>query len=366
MGGPDPGGYNLHRTGGSLVIMKTSLRQRGRAELGFVAELGLVGGGLRRAVRQDVGARALDEGNLAADLDERAAQIEEALRDSRAYQNYLALHRWGLNNLTRAAVDAFEENQAELEPQLVSPTKGPATLTVPAGVEVPKYWENWFHNTTGGWDGHERMGFIHGELIHRWVVGATFPGNIFKQREAAAAEAPRGSYRRILDMGCGTGHYTTALVRRFPDAQIWGADCSLRALEYAQRVANANGWAWRLHRVPNERTGFPDAHFDLVTSYILLHEIPVSAIEATFREAFRLLEPGGDMLMADVTRYAEMDPVAVWQQDTAAKREVEPFWRESASCDLGALARQVGFVEVASYGLPPAKYPWIVRGRKPG
>jgi 2-polyprenyl-3-methyl-5-hydroxy-6-metoxy-1,4-benzoquinol methylase len=346
--------------------MKTSLRQRGRAELSFTADLGLVNGQLKRAVRRDIGARGLDEQNLAADLDERNAQIEEALQDSRAYANYLVLHRWHLNNLTRAAFDAFEANRGELEPQLLEPPTGPATLTVPPGAKIPGYWHNWFHNTTGGWDGHRYMGFIHGELIHRWVVGTTFPGGIFQQRAQVAALAPRKSYRRILDMGCGTGQFTVALTKQFPGAEVWGTDCSLRELEYALRKANENGWAWRLHRVPNEDTGFPAAHFDLVTSYILLHEIPAEAIHATFREAFRLLEPGGDMLMSDVTRYQEMDAIAVWQQDSAARREVEPFWRESATTDLAAAATAAGFVDVKSYGLGPGKYPWIVSGRKPG
>jgi SAM-dependent methyltransferase len=345
--------------------METSLRQRGRAELSFLADLGLVGGHLRRAVRHDIEAR-LPAASLAADLDRRNQQVEAALQDSRAYENYLTLHRWGLNNLTRAAFDAFEANRAALEPQLTGPLTGPATLTLPDNVRIPDYWHNWFHNTTGGWDGHEHMGFIHGELIHRWVVGATFPGNIFAQRAAAAAECPRSDYRRILDMGCGTGHYTTALTRRFPEAEIFGTDCSERLLNYAVRVANENGWAWHLHRVPNERTGFPGGHFDLVTSYILLHELPRTAIRETFAEAFRVLRPGGDMLMADVTRFQEMDPLAVWQQDRAAHREKEPFWRESATLDLAAAARDAGFVKARSYGLGAAKYPWIVYGRKPG
>jgi SAM-dependent methyltransferase len=345
--------------------MKTALRQRGRAELSFVAELGLVGGQLRRAVRQDLEAR-VDPAALAANLDQRNAQAEAALADSRAYENYLTLHRWGLNNLTRAAFEAFDANRDDLLPQLSTPQQGPATLSLPQGVQIPGYWHNWFHNTTGGWDGHEYMGFIHGELIHRWVVGTTFPGNIFAQREAVAAECPRSDYRRILDMGCGTGHYTSALTRRFPNAEIHGTDCSERLLNYTLRVANERGWAWRLHRVPNENTGLPAGHFDLVTSYILLHELPREAIVATFAEAFRLLQPGGDMLMADVTRYQEMDPIAVWQQDRAAHREKEPFWRESATTDLADAARAAGFVAARSYGLPPARYPWIIYARKPG
>jgi ubiquinone/menaquinone biosynthesis C-methylase UbiE len=345
--------------------MKTTLRQRGRAELAFVADLGLVGGHLRRAVRKDIEARGLGPDNLAPDLDQRNAQIENVLRDSRSYQNFLTLHKWGLNNLTRAAFDAFEANRAELEPQLVAPPQGPATLEEPADIKIPGYWHNWFHNTTGGWDGHEHMGFIHGELIHRWVVGATFPGNIFAQRDAAAAAAPRKQYRRILDMGCGTGHFTQALTRRFPTAEIHGTDCSRAELRYALRIANENGWAWRLRRAPNEATGLAAGSFDLVASYILLHELPVTAIRETLAEAFRLLEPGGDVLMSDVTRFERMDPIAVWQQDSAARREVEPFWRESATADLAQLATDAGFIDARSYGMPPANYPWILTARKP-
>ena len=345
-------------------IMKTQLRQRGRAEISLVADLGQVGGHLRRAVRHEIESRLPPE-SLAADLDERNEQIEATLHDSRAYENYLTLHRWSLNNLTRAAFDAFEANRGELEPQLTNPLQGPATLTVPPDIDIPAYWHNWFHKTTGGWDGHEHMGFIHGELIHRWVVNSTFPGGIFAQRAAAANECPRSDYRRILDMGCSTGHFTAALQKRFPEAEIFGTDCSLRLLNYTVRVANENGWPWRLYRVTNEHTGFPDAHFDLVTSYIVLHELPRTAIRETFAEAFRVLRPGGDMLMADVVRYAEMDPIAVWQQDRAAHREKEPFWRESATFDLAAAASDAGFVNTRSYGLGATKYPWIVSGRKP-
>ena len=98
--------------------MKTELKQRGRAELNFVADVGLVGGLLRRVARKDLEARGMNAQTLAADLDERHAQAEAALEDSRAYQNYLMLHRWGLHNLTRAAVDAFDDVRARADDDL--------------------------------------------------------------------------------------------------------------------------------------------------------------------------------------------------------------------------------------------------------
>lgn len=204
------------------------------------------------------------------------------------------------------------------------------------------------------------MGYIHGEIIHKKIVGRFFPGGIFQQRRDVAAMAPRRDYARIIDMGCSSGHYTTALAEIYPEAQIFGVDLSARMLEHAWRTANANGWNWQLSQQAAEATDFADGAFDFVTSYIILHEMPSDAIHTLFAEAYRLLEPGGDMLMSDVTRYADMDKLAVWKADRGAKFGGEPHWRESASLNLADVARAAGFTDVTTTG----PYPYVVQGHK--
>ena len=204
------------------------------------------------------------------------------------------------------------------------------------------------------------MGYVHGEIIHRKMVDRMYPGGIFKQRRAVAGMAPREDYARILDMGCSSGHFTSALADAFPRAKITGVDLSRRMLEHAWRTANANGWDWDLYQRPAEVTGFADASFDLVASYIMLHEMPAEAIRDSFAEALRVLAPGGDMLMSDVTRYADLDRLAAWKADRLAKYGGEPHWRESASLDLAALAREVGFAEAKAEG----HYPHVLIARK--
>jgi len=95
-----------------------------------------------------------------------------------------------------------------------------------------------------------------------------------------------------------------------------------------------------------------------------LHEIPVEATRAQMREAFRLLRPGGDLLFSDVTRYSALDKKAVRWAEYNAVHGGEPFWREAASLDLGAAAREAGFVDVRSEGFGGGIYPWFVYGRK--
>lgn len=180
-----------------------------------------------------------------------------------------------------------------------------------------------------------------------------------------AERAPKTHYDQILDMGCSTAHFTHALQETYPDAQITGVDLSAQTLEHASRVANAHGWNWKLYQRAAEETGFDNGSFDLVTSYILLHELPVTAMEAIFAEAFRVLKSGGDMIMSDVTRYADVDKLTSWTADQSALYGGEPHWRESASADLGAIARTAGFVDVSAAGDAPFSYPYVVQGRKP-
>ena len=130
-------------------------------------------------------------------------------------------------------------------PKLKDLMQGPTTIQYNPTMEIPNYWEGYdFHRTTGSWDGHEHMGFIHGELVHRWMVNKAFAGIVLKVRQATAGLAfdlndPNIKLpQKILDMGCGSAQYTMGLATTYPDAEIWGCDISAKQLEQAQRKAN--------------------------------------------------------------------------------------------------------------------------------
>lgn len=348
-----------------MSFLNPDLKQRGRANMDFLVNLSAGSRDLSKMVSEDIARAAGDVDQLPEDLDERNACMEQNLKESIPFRMQQLLGEWHAQNHGPMAIEAFEEIQAELQEEIESLSSGSSTLELDEDFVAPDYWKDVSFHRTATWDGHEHFGYIHGQIVHPKMVGKIIPGGIFKQRRQVAALAPQKDYKRILDIGASTAHFTLALAETYPDAEITGIDPSRRVLEHAQRVANAKGLSWQLIQACGEDTKLESDYFDLVCSYILLHEMPADAIEKMFVEAFRLLQPGGNLLMSDVIRYADMNKLDVWKADRGATYGGEPHWRSSASIDLGKLAEEVGFIDVYAGGVNGAPYPYVVTATKP-
>ena len=89
------------------------------------------------------------------------------------------------------------------------------------------------------------------------------------------------------------------------------------------------------------------------------------ATKAVVEEMFRVLEPGGDFLAADIAPFGRNDAFRAVVLDWETENRGEPFMRSYLRLDLADLLREAGFVDVEAYGLGKGDYPWVVRGRKP-
>lgn len=348
-----------------MSFLDPKLKQRGRAEVNFLVNLTRGGAPLMKAASEDATKAAGNIAELPDDLDERNEYMEQNLKSSRPFRIQQLLGEWYADNHGKLCTDAFEGIQPDLQEDLNRLASGPTTLELNENFVAPAYWRDVEFHRTATWDAHEHFGYIHGEIIHPKTVGRIFPGGIFKQRKEVAGQAPHKDYKRILEMGTSTAHFTQALAETYPKAEITGIDPSRRVLEHAQRVGNKKGLNWRLIQGCAEDSKLESNYFDMVCSYILLHEMPADAIEKMFIEAYRVLQPGGYMIMSDVPRYADMNKLSVWQADRGAIYGGEPHWRSSASLDLELAAEQAGFIDISAGGMDGKPYPYIITASKP-
>lgn len=291
------------------------------------------------------------------------------LERSVLYQYYcwLERHLQRFKYSGRYGLQPFHEQDRErLEKSLAA---GRAELR--EDFEYPEYYTRIdIHQHPGGVWSDPIAGFVYERGARSTTPLAAKRHRDLHERLTAAALERRPAPARVLDMGCGFGKSTRPFYEQLGDAQIEAIDLSAPCLRLAARdAAQVGAKHVRFRQMDCSRTDYPAGSFDLVTSTMLLHEMPPAVVEKTLAEAHRLLRPGATMVHLDFLPGPH--PFDRLIHFGHARRNNEPFMEPLARMDLPALLERLGFRKVeirpfeeAEGALAPGyrywRFPWAL------
>jgi ubiquinone/menaquinone biosynthesis C-methylase UbiE len=317
----------------------------------------------------------------------RPATADEAKRllaDSTLYAYYawLERHLQRYKYSGRYGLQAWHaQDRARLEAALEAPLL-PRLLELAADLELPRYYTGTdIHQHPGGVWSDPVAGFVYerGARSTTPLAGARHADLHDRLADLALQVAPGA--RRILDLGCGFGKSTRPICERAPDAEVEALDLAAPCLKLAARTAAEAGVRnVRFRQADAAATGCADGSVDLVTSTMLLHEMPPRVVERTLAEAARVLKPGGKMVHLDFLPQVQPrgDAFARFVHYGHGRRNNEPYMEPLAEMDLAAALDRLGFANVEIRAFEEAdgtlapdyaswRFPWtVIIAEKPG
>lgn len=105
----------------------------------------------------------------------------------------------------------------------------------------------------------------------------------------------------IVDVGCGYGRLSGALLERFPRTRVRGIDAAQEMLDAARERLAAHGDRFETYRADIEdRVWRRDGPLDAVVSMLAVHHLEGEQKRALFDDVLTALRPGGALLIADL------------------------------------------------------------------
>lgn len=360
-----------------------NLSQRGRAGLQFLGSLqpyasSRIRGIAKGAFEADpTGAAIIEEherGGSNEPWPERIAKAKAVAEKSIAYKHERFYQRYvGEENFVRA-IPAVEEKRAQIE-EIFSKRELKdcgGSLELDESVPIPEYYDGveW-HLEPGGWDGYDLAGPMFMAGIGPYVfskggyAAVEVSDNIRDQRVEVTKHLPKDHYDRIYEMGCGGATTLAACHKNYPEAELIGSDLSPAMLTGGHDAARAMGIPIHFKQRDARDTREPDESVDAVVLYAVFHEMPVKVCRETLEEAFRILKPGGDIIINDPPPFAQVHPFQAVVLDWDTDNREEPFFSETCAMEWVDVMQEVGFTDTKAFGLGAQGYPWVNLGTKP-
>ncbi len=215
----------------------------------------------------------------------------------------------------------------------------------------PDYYLQNFHHQTDGYLSD------HSASLYDLQVEILFNGTADPMRRRILAPLVRGlkafanrpaAQIRVLDVATGTGRTLRQIRGALPSVQLVGLDLSTAYLRQAnQWLSQIPGELPQLVQGNAETMPFANGSVQGITCVFLFHELPAEARQHVINDCYRLLEPGGVLLLADSVQLADSPQFQV-VMDNFRRFFHEPYYRDYISDDIDARLAAAGFIAIAA------------------
>ena len=106
----------------------------------------------------------------------------------------------------------------------------------------------------------------------------------------------------LIDVGCGSGRLAIRAASILGDGKALGIDATPGMIELARSGADTAGSKAEFRVGVGEDLPLPDGYADAVTSSYFLHHLPSDVKAQALREMWRVLAPGGRLVITDYAR----------------------------------------------------------------
>lgn len=279
--------------------------------------------------------------NLFAELDGRARSVEDLCND----------HGWNPRGLrilldALAAMDLIQKGldgtytlDASLSGLLVP---GSDSSVLPMVLHRGSMWKSWSNLTeivvTGRNPNPMGSEARSDEEIEAFIGAMHVVG--LAAADTIAASVDLAAFKRLLDIGGGSGTYTMAFLKRAPHLTATVFDLP-RVIEMARRRFTAAGFIDRVTLAAGDYNADPlPRGNDLVLLSAIIHINSREGNQTLFRKVYDCLEPGGAMLirdhLMDPTRTRPIDGAIFAVNMLVATRGGNTYTLEETTTDLQA------------------------------